>query len=556
MSYEIQWNRCATTPREHQIFGVKWLLRNPLALLGDQVGAGKSKQVVDTAQILFEHQEIDAVVVACPAFARGVWSNPDPLMGEVAKHSWPSVAYALREYSILNKDLTRPIGIRSNRSKDDLIAKPFLRWVVTNYEYVRRDNHLVPMISYLLNRKFWLVCDEAWALKDQHTDTWKAVFEIRKLAKRVTLLNGTPVADSPLDLNAQMRMLDEKILGFQYRNAKGQIKWSSADTRFRARYALLKPNSSFPVITGWQNIEELGAKVAPFVLRRETRECFDLPPILEPITIEAPLTEGTTWRMYKQMRDDMVAWLDSGDGDTVASVAKQAIVKGLRLAQITSGFIGGVQKMDLGDDFLDFGTRMEPGERIVDQPITMIKEIGREKLDTLMKWLSHIDQPERILIWARFRAEIERTYHAFNDAKPPLDRKMYVLYGGQTATERAEAVRCLHPDFDPGAFQVKLGKPFKVGVVGSPQAGGAALNLAGASMAVNLSHDFNLRVYLQARGRIDRPGQKNPIRYVDVVATGPKGQRTIDHHVIAALRSKEDIANWTAATWKQKLMEE
>jgi len=124
---------------------------------------------------------------------------------------------------------------------------------------------------------------------------------------------------------------------------------------------------------------------------------------------------------------------------------------------------------------------------------------------------------------------------------------MFLLYGGQKKAERELAVRALNPAIIPDR---------KNGVVGSPQAGGAALNLSGASMAVNLSHDFNLRVFLQARGRIDRPGQLEKIQYVDVVATGPKGQKTIDHHILAALRGKDDIAQWTTATWRQKLQDE
>jgi SNF2 family DNA or RNA helicase len=270
--YEIDWSRCATTPRDHQRVGVAMLLRNPLMLLADEVGAGKSKQIVDTAQILFEAREIDAVVVVGPAFARGVWSDPDPALGEIAKHSWPSVNYACRQYSVLNDDMKTAAGLSSNRDLEVLKREPFLRWVITNYEFIRREERLLPLLNYVVQRKFWLVCDEAWALKDQGTDQWKATFAVRKLARRVTLLNGTPIADSPLDLNAQMRMLDERILGFRYLDKKMREKWSTADSRFRARYAMLKPNSNFPVITGWQNLEELSTKCAPYVLRRLTRD--------------------------------------------------------------------------------------------------------------------------------------------------------------------------------------------------------------------------------------------------------------------------------------------
>lgn len=543
--------RCALPPKQHQRDGVHALVERDIFMLADEVGCGKTKQVIDAAQILFEREAIDLVLVLCPAFARGVWANPDPALGEIAKHSWPSIPYACREYSIANPDLKLQRGIHGSRTNEDT----FLRWLVTNYEFVRREERLIPLLRYLGMRPFWLVCDESWMLKDQGTAQFKAAYEIRKLAKRVTLLNGTPIADNPLDLNAQMKMLSDRILGFSYRDRLGREKISTSTTRFRQHYALLKPNVNFPMIVGWQNLEELRAKVAPHVLRRKTRECFDLPDVLDPILIEARLSDDT-WRIYKEMRDNMIAWLTSSpkpESDSpLASIANQAIVRGLRLAQITSGFLGGVREFDpMADPELASLDAMVDGEGFIApaaEPQT--KEIGREKLDGFLDWLSHLDPlPNRILIWARFRKEIERCAAAFEpgSSKKHLDRDMFMLYGGQTKADREAAVRALNPAIEPEG---------PVGVVGSPEAGGAALNLSGASLAVNLSHGFNLRVYLQARGRIDRPGQKEKIRYVDVVATGPKGQKTIDHHILAALRGKDDIAQWTTATWRQKLQDE
>lgn len=515
---EIDWARCATTPKEHQKDGVRALLQRLYFMLAHEVGAGKSKIVIDTNQILWEAGLIDTVVVACPAFARGVWGNPDPALGEIAKHGWPSVANHVREYSVRLSKLPKD----HDRSG--------LNWVITNYEFIRRDERLGPLLTYLANRRYILVCDESWALKDCHTDQWKAVNKIRSMAARVVLLNGTPIADTPLDLFAQMRLLHKDILGFKY------------FSHFRARYAILKANTSFPMITGWQNLEELREKVAPHVITKKTRECFDLPPVLDPILIEAKLTEDN-WRLYRGMRDEMVAWLSLPDvegGVAQASIVKQAIVKSMRLAQITSGFIGGVQDIDLSGDFLDFTE--QHAEVTTGMTVLPPRAIGTEKLDALIAWLARVEPPARILVWCRFRLEVERTAAALS-----AQRRMFMLYGSQRTDEREAAVAALNPAIP----QTEL-----VGVVGNPLAGGAALNLAGASLAVNLSHDTKLRVFLQARGRIDRPGQTQPIRYVDVVATGPKGQRTIDHHVLAALRSKQDVATWTAATWKSKLMEE
>lgn len=514
---------CTTTPLQHQIEGVERLIQDKVILLADEVGCGKSKQVVDAAQIKFIAGKIDTVLVIAPAFARSVWASPNPAMGEVAKHGWATVQNEIREYSVNHKASTK---LLTDPSK--------LLWMVTNYEFVRREERLMPMLTFLMNRRFWLICDEGWALKDQGTVQFKAVYKIREIAEAVAILNGTPIADSPLDLNAQMKMLDPRILGFPMKNLRtGKISWSCADTRFRDRYAVMQPNSTFPKIIDWKNLEELREKVRPYVLRRKTRECFDLPEILEPVTIEARLSPET-WKIYTQMRDELCAFLANGD----ASIARQAIVKTLRLAQITSGFLGGIHTID--------PETLQIQETVHDEPP---REVGREKLDAMLDWLSHIEQPARLLIWSKFRAEVERTAAAFSSTakEPHLRRQAYMLYGLQSKADRQAAIEALNPDIEPPGPNV---------VVGNAQAGGAGLNLSGASMAISISEDFNLRVLLQKAGRIDRLGQRHPIQYVNVLATGPKGQKTIDHHIVAALRGKDDVAKWTSATWRTKLMEE
>ena len=72
-------------------------------------------------------------------------------------------------------------------------------------------------------------------------------------------------------------------------------------------------------------------------------------PMLPPITVEARLSDSN-WKLYRSMRDDMVTWL----GKEV-SVSRQAIVKMLRLCQITSGFLGGLEEMNEEDVALPFG---------------------------------------------------------------------------------------------------------------------------------------------------------------------------------------------------------
>lgn len=522
---EISWERCATVPKDHQKVGVRELLKRDdpatgrvipgVFLLADEVGCGKSKQGVDSTQFAYDWDAIDTVLALCPAQGRAVWANEDPEIGEVAKHGWDDIPNYIIEYSVRHPQIAPALP-------------KHLNWVVANYEFIRREERLKPLMKWLMGRRIWLICDEAWCLSDAQTDQWKAVFKLRSMkgVRRVTLMNGSPVTDSPLDLFAQMKMLDWRILGYKYMS------------HFRSRYALLKPNVTYPQITGWQNLEELRNNIRPYVLNRKTEDCWDLPPVLDPITIEVKLTDET-WRVYKQMRDEMVAWIDGGADGNVASVAKQAIVKAMRLAQITSGFVGGVQQLDFDGELLDFA---DPAD--VPVPINPIRILSSEKIDGTLKWLSEHPQPERLLIWSRFRVEIERMAARLGMES---NRQIHLLYGEQSHADREAALHALNPGIPQDRPQ---------GVVGNPLAGGAAVNLAGASLAITLSQDTKLRVYLQARGRVRRPGQTKPVAYADVVATGPKGQRTIDHHIAAALRGKNDIAMWTTATWRRILTEE
>jgi SNF2 family DNA or RNA helicase len=528
---EINWTRCKLPPFDHQKVGTRELVNdtNPargriyprVLALFDEVGAAKTKQVIDAAHVLYGAGSVDTMVVVTPGFARGVWADPDPMLGEVAKHAWPGSNHTIAEFHAKTATLKFGQG---------------LNWIVTNYEFLRSGERLKEFVKQVRGRRMWIVCDEAWAIVSHTSDNWKAVRGLRKLCERATILNGSPVDGSPSDLFAQMRFLDPRIISHNYFGVDEPMSW----THFKARYeinapikkrngeTLKTPNGRDIIQTvGFQNQEELTAKTAPYVLQRKTRDVIPLPPELEPVFIDAPLSDPT-WKLYVQMRDDMVAWLDNGDH----SIARQAIVKGLRLAQITSGFLGGVDTLELDP----FDENDEDFEKPVAPIREAIRDISREKLDAVIAWLNDNGRPDRLLMWFRFRPELQRAAEAL-----AADYTVYKLQGQQSKDERRAAIRVLAP----GNF---LDGP--VAVLGNAQAGGAALNFSGTNLAIYMSYDFRLRVLNQSKGRIARPGQKKPFRYGYVRATGPNGQKTIDHKILKALFERQNIADWTTAQWR------
>lgn len=498
--------------REHQVVGFQWLLERDYGMLADEVGAGKTKQVIDASQVRYIRGDTDTMLVVTPGYARSTWAEPDPALGEVAMHAWQRVPNVIHEYH----------GNYTDLELDDTA----LHWVVTNYEFIRRDDRLAQLLKILKGREVWQVCDESWAIKG-HSDQTRACAMLRnKRAKHITLLNGTPLSDGkPQDLYYPMQMLHTSILGVKNK------------AHFKSKYMIMDGNHR---VVDYQNLDDLNARVAPHVLSRRTRDCWDLPPMLEPITVEVKLSKET-WALYCQMRDDLVAWLG-----TESSVAKQAIVKTLRLAQICAGYLGGIEQVAAVQpgafgprpNWLPFGGPATPAPALAPNVGPVTREISREKLDGFLDWMRQQPAPDRMIVWCRFKRELERAATAMAEFYPQVEK----LTGGQTPDERRAAKMLLAPS-----------SVAKGAVVGNTKAGGASLNYAGASLMVFMSNGPALIERTQAIGRIERPGQQGPMRIVDVVATGPKGQKTVDHHIIKALRQKDDMARWTVDQWRTAL---
>ena len=503
---------------QHQEVGARRVVSEPYLWIGDEMGNGKTLQAIEGAQRLWEAGEIDQVLVLAPSQVyRDVWADED--LGQLRDHvRVPSV---VREY--------RPGRARGWQT--GVPGEPHrLSWLVGNYELIRSRRHLAPLLEHVDARTF-LVLDESLAVQGTRSATTLAVWALRQKVRHVLLLNGTEGGgDTPASLYSQAKMMSSDIL-----SCRGF--WD-----FRARYAKMggfrRPQKRFlngkwqtvrvPCeVVEWVNLDDLWGRLRPHYLRRLKSECLDLPPKLPPVAVDVPLSRGT-WATYQAMRRDAVAFLAGG----VVS-ARQAGVRGLRLAQITSGFLGGVQ--DLTDEGLPYG-----------DPQTV--EVGREKLEALIAWHACrlVQEPFlKLVVWCRFRAEAERATLAFKQTLPEV--QVSALIGGQGREDRQRAVALLKPETTP---------PGPVVVVGTEGSGAFGLNQAACHTVVHLSGGFSHVIRTQTDDRPHRPGQTSPVSYFEFIATGPDGQRTVDHHVIAQLRKKQDVARWGAAEWAQALRED
>jgi hypothetical protein len=226
----------------------------------------------------------------------------------------------------------------------------------------------------------------------------------------------------------------------------------------------------------------------------------------------------------------------------------------MRLSQITSGFVGGVEDANVGS--ADLSALFEDFQQLPAGPVPQaVQEVGREKLDFALEWQAELlkkDPTLKLLAWCRFVPELKRYLAAVQGAFPgqPVGAAcgQKVLPGEHSfKSEREQALRLLHPRTAPEG----------AATVGATQGTGAmGLNFTACRTVLDISYDFSPWKKKQGDARVNRPGQTGPVSFFYLIAVGPRGQKTIDHHVMLTRLGKAQINDWTTSGWVKALQEE
>lgn len=570
-------------PPPHVEEGVRQIIANPFFLLADDMGLMKTAQAIISAQFMHDLGLIDRVIVIAPASVRPkVWFDRD--IGQLAEQVFEDKRNFVSEYHQRLKQW-------SYGPKE----KPELRWIVSNYEYIRDEANLAILQRYC-GPKTFLILDESSAVRGPDSAQTDACMRLRWLESkkhrpvlgaarcgRILELNGTPNAESPMDMFSQGNLMHPSILECKYK------------TQYKARYAIQVPvlgaggvimspylksvkqddgsykKEAVPITTiaGWseEGIVDIQRRFAPYVLRREAKSVgidFALPPV----ALEVVLTQKT-WKNYCSMRDQMVVWLESG-----VVAAHQAGVKSIRLSQITSGFLGGIEDPGIDETLFDEPMPDYLRERYndvgIDRSITLtddwtgsdsnraprprgpqVEEIGREKLDFSLEWHATLLKryPDlKLLTWCRFVDELRRYLAEVRALTPEVGAACgSSVLGLSKKTEREHALRLLHPKTAPkGACTV--GATSGTGAMG--------LNFTACRTVLDMSFDFSSFKKKQGDARVNRTGQTGPVSFFYLIAVGPKGQKTIDSHVFMQRVGKMQVNDLTTAGWVKMLKEE
>lgn len=387
------------------------------------------------------------------------------------------------------------------------------------------DQHMTVLItSYGLLCQAWEEClkfvewdlsvvDEGHCIKWHETDRTKYCHLLRDRSIRRMELTGTPIVNSALDLYSQFEFLGRGLSGHNsfsaYRDKYGIYARSGDGTR--------------DVFKGVANLPQLKKKLSQvaFIVRKD-QVLKDLPEkqydIMEVEMTKRQLDDydALASQYYLEIEEDLKNAEESGKREMVIN---NALVKLMKLAQITSGFLIIPEERDENGDVITSATT--------------IAYDPNPKLDALLECIGQLGEKEKMLVWCCYQYDIK----VITTKLRSLGIE-FVQYHGQTSdADRTIAENRINRDPTCKVF------------IGNPEAGGAGLNLLGYVPGENddLGTNVTWMVYYsqnhkpvgrwQSEDRSHRRGTRVPLRITDLVVP-----ETIDEDIRVRVVDKKKHA--------------
>ena len=387
-----------TSPWRHQaeaVAFVQQLYRRGKrgAMIAAVMGTGKSAMTV----YLCAEEGFQLILILCPLRVVQVWKP------QFEMHSTVPFLVVPLDDSFSNVRAKRDEAERKIRLAKSRGVPVVL---VINYDSAWRS----PFAEWALKQKWDLVvADEIHRCKAPGGKASRYLARLGKAARFRLGLSGTPMPHSPLDVYGYFRFIDATIFGWSF-------------NRFRQHFAVMGGYQNHQVVA-YDNLDELNRKFYSVTFACG-KDVLDLPPEVH-ITYTCQLGAEAR-RTYRSLKRNLMAELNAGE-----VTAANALVKLLRLQQITGGFI-----------------RTDDGQDV---------QIDSAKLNLLRDVLEDIAPHEPVVVFCRFHKDLE----AANRVADETGRRSLELSGRMDELKRWQAGEApvLAVQIDSGGVGVDLTGP-------------------------------------------------------------------------------------------------
>lgn len=430
-------------PDPHQEEALKRMHgKNVFGLFLEQ-GTGKTKVAIDRANQLFAAGQISGVLVVTKKGVHRQWIDSE-----------------------LPKDHSAPYegGWWEGRALPDCLKVQGgpLKWWSVNYDALRSTKafKICEAFCRAHNGRLLIIADESQCIKNHSSARHKAMTDLKGFSSHRLLLTGTPIAKDLTDEWAQLKWLDQRIIGVKY------------ITTFRVQYCIMGGYEGRAVV-GHKNLEEFKTKVAPWTHRVTKQQIGYIPKRYKDWVFDLTKDQKA---LIRQVKQELIAEVSEQQTLSINS-ATAAFTK---VQQIANGFL-------------------------IDEHGKVIRLMPTEKNPRAIALLEWLEANEgKAVIWTRFIADREIVAEALRGSGIG-----YAEYSGSDAGRHSAKTSFIEDGFVRG-------------FLANPQSAGAGLDglQTVCSQALYYSNSFNSIDRWQSEDRIDRRGMIGGSVYTDLIAKG------------------------------------
>lgn len=417
-------------------------------------GLGKTKIAIDLLLYWLEKRDIDTVLIVTKKQLIRNWEN------EFAFHTH-----------------IKPQTLSSNRADNFFVLNSPSRVIITNFETIAGEEERICL--FLKSRNVAIIIDESTKIKNPGAKLTQSFFHLAPLFKIRTIMTGTPVANRPYDIWAQIYFLDcGQSLGSDFNKFKSATNLTNSMV-----------NNSNERKVFEDTVASIFGKIKDFTVRETKNSGVITLPTKQYFNIYCSF-ETKQEALYNRIKDDMLIFVQQ-NGEAVVDDSEACLKRLLRLVQVASN------------------------PRLVDDLYGAFS--GKEV--ELQKLLSDItEREEKVIVWSSFIENAEyfcKIYKQHNPVK---------IHGRMTIENRNKSVE-----------RFKFGDS-KI-LFATPQAAKEGLTLTVANNVIFYDRGFNLDDYLQAQDRIHRISQKKTCNIYNLMV-----KDSIDIWVDKLLQAKQNAA--------------
>lgn len=435
----------------YQLEAVEAVKELEYAAIFHEQGLGKTKIGLDLVLYWLKNDVIDSVMIVTK---RGLIQN---WKDEIAAHSF-----------------IIPRVLDQDRNSSFHALNSPARIYLTHYEALRSQQKRFTL--FLKTRRVAALLDEAHKIKNPESDVARALLELGPGFRRRVIMTGTPVANRPYDLWAQIYFLDRGAsLGTDFPSFRRTLDLSNNLAHDAKRADVFE--------TALQNVFE---RIRPFSVRETKRSAGISLPDKYVRNVSVDL-EPRQAEIYVQFRDELAAIVVQS-GKPVLDDAEEILKRLLRLVQVASN-----------PALVDQSYGPDPGK------LPILEGLLHEVVDSSAK----------AIVWTNFTENVDwlgRRLDTFGTAR---------VHGKLSMAERNAALT----DFKASATCRVL--------IATPGAAKEGLTLTVANHAIFYDRSFSLDDYLQAQDRIHRISQDKPCYIENLIA-----RDTVDEWVDMLLAAK------------------